>query len=63
MINLLTHKDLVKVLAKKHKSGQNNSSKKIIIESYIECNKCGEKLTESIRLKKVNMEYSFLRFL
>ena len=50
------------MLAKKHKP-QSSQMKKVIIESYIECNICGERLTDSVRLRKINMEYSFLRFL
>jgi hypothetical protein len=55
----------LKILAEKHKSASkhNEPAKKVIIETYIECNFCGEKLTEPVRLKKINMEYSFLRFL
>jgi hypothetical protein len=37
--------------------------KKVVIESYLECNMCSERLTDTVRLKKINMEYSFLRFL
>lgn len=55
----------MKILAEKHKSSckHNEPAKKVIIETFIECNDCGEKLTEPVRLKKINMEYSFLRFL
>lgn len=58
---MLTSKDLAKVLAKKLKT--QTQIKKIVIESYLECNICADKLTDFVRLKKINMEYSFLRFL
>jgi hypothetical protein len=61
-LNVLTQKDLAKALAKKHKS-QNSQIKKVVIESYLECNLCNERISETVRLKKINMEYSFLRFL
>lgn len=61
-MNVLTQKDLLKVLAKKHKAS-NSQVKKVAIESYIECNSCGEKISHTVRLKKINMGYSFLRFL
>lgn len=62
IINLLTHKDVIQLLAEKKKKSR-NQQQRVIIETYLECNICGEKLTESMRLKRMNMEYSFLRFL
>ena len=62
---MVTQKDLMKILAEKHKSSckHNEPAKQVVIETYIECNECNEKLTDPVRLKKINMEYSFLRFL
>ncbi len=34
-----------------------------MIETYVECNLCGEKLTDTVKLKRSNYEYSFIRFL
>lgn len=37
--------------------------KRVIIETWIECNVCGIKISDTVKLKKSNYEYSFIRFL
>ncbi len=59
----ITSKELLKVLSEKHKSALTNEYIRVVIEEFLECNICGEKLTEAIKLKKINLEYSFLRLL
>ena len=51
------------MLSERHKLDSANSSIKVIIEEFLECNSCGQRLCDAVKLKKIHMEYSFLRFL